>query len=55
MISENDPIGKTRFEYVQDRWEGGDAQSQLYQVNNREDYLKIVTKLATNKVGDRTR
>ena len=45
MISENDAIGKTRFEFIQDRWEGGDAEGKLCQVNKREDYLKLVKKL----------
>lgn len=25
MISENDPVGKTRYELIQDKWQGGDV------------------------------
>lgn len=45
MISENDAIGKTRFEFIQDRWEGGDGHGSLYQVNKREDYLQLIREL----------
>ena len=49
MISENDAIGKTRFEYIQDRWEGGDTNGRLYEVNQRKDYIKIVEELSRPK------
>ena len=46
MISENDAIGKTRFEFIQDRWEGGDVKGKLCQINKREDYMELVRKLS---------
>ena len=42
MISENDAIGKTRFEFIDEKWIGGDVSGKLYHVNAREDFLKIM-------------
>ena len=42
MICQNDPVGKTRFQLIQDRWIGGDVTGELYKVNFPQDYKKIV-------------
>lgn len=41
MISENDPIGKARFELIQDKWVGGDIEGELFKVNTPLNYSKL--------------
>lgn len=43
MISENDPIGKTRFEFIQDPWEGGDVQYGVFKLRNKTNYLQYLS------------
>jgi hypothetical protein len=35
-------VGKTRFGLIQDRWEGGDVEGELYKVNFPREYFGIV-------------
>lgn len=49
MISENDQVGKTRFEFIQDKWIGGDVAGELFKVNYPHNYRQIVEQNVTNR------
>ena len=42
MIGEGDPVGKTRFEYVQEQWQGGDANHKVFTIENKKNYKELV-------------
>ena len=44
MISESDPIGKTRFEFIQDPWLGGDTTQNLYKLHKKVNYMDYLKK-----------
>lgn len=37
MISENDPVGKTRYELIQDKWQGGDVNPKMVNIKLNND------------------
>ena len=45
MIGEGDPVGKTRFEYVQEKWEGGDVDKKMFSIENSKNYSKFVNRI----------
>jgi len=49
MISENDQVGKTRFEFIQDKWIGGDVGGDLFKVNYPHNYERIVEENVINR------
>ena len=38
MISEHDPVSKTRFRYIGGEWVGGDVQKALYTPFRNRNY-----------------